>query len=254
MKKCIPLLFVLLSLTSSCANYVKRIHGELDQNYNKTPQFKDDQNLKYYQKNAGGKAAGLGKNGQGVPPLNAANMQQIKQKSYRPTSSRGTPADNFFEDDVDGRLWDATEPKNFFFVNHVLFNLGDIVMIDVKKDLRNEINLELSRLFTPPSKIKKEEIKPPAGAPAAKEENAAANGEDGAGAEGGQETTYDKIPGILSEFIGKEYFLLRGRKEVFFKRRKRLIELQALIKKVDITPAKLANSDNFIEFNVTVLR
>ena len=59
---------------------------------------------------------------------------------------------------------------------------------------------------------------------------------------------------MVTEKISKTHLLIRGRKEVLFRRRKRLVEVQALIARKDISIDDKVSSDKFIESSVRIIR
>jgi len=56
------------------------------------------------------------------------------------------------------------------------------------------------------------------------------------------------------EQIDDQHLLLRGRKDVLYKNRKRLVEIQALIPRRDLNDNNTVNSDSILEQTITVLR
>jgi len=56
------------------------------------------------------------------------------------------------------------------------------------------------------------------------------------------------------EEINKDHVLLKGRKYLLYKNQKRLIEIQALATRRDISPDDSIESDQLLETNVTILR
>ena len=65
---------------------------------------------------------------------------------------------------------------------------------------------------------------------------------------------YDKISGTVMEEISKDYILLRGRKDVIFKKEKRSIEVQGLVSRKDIMENDYVNSDKLLDSRVFILR
>ena len=70
----------------------------------------------------------------------------------------------------------------------------------------------------------------------------------------GTNRVYDRISSVVIEEIDEHHLLIRGRKDVLYKNRKRLIELQALIPKRDLNDNNTINSDSILEQTITVLR
>ena len=158
----------------------------------------------------------------------------------------------------DGSLWAGSDPNAFLFSNSKTKNSGDIVQINVLPRLKNEITLELKKAFpdnpyeakpNPDAKAadgKTTDGAPtPPPAPKEKKEAVADSSADGA---------QDKISGVVVEEINRDHLLIKGRKNVLFKNRKRMIEVQALVSRKDIGDNDTISSDAILESNVSVVR
>ena len=64
----------------------------------------------------------------------------------------------------------------------------------------------------------------------------------------------EKISGVVVEEINREHLLIKGRKNVLFKNRKRMVEVQALVSRKDIGDNDIISSDAILESNVTVVK
>ena len=127
-----------------------------------------------------------------------------------------------------------------------------MVIINVLENLRNQISSELKRVFPDkPTKSKKEDKE----------------GGDKTEKKGAQNSStpnnpqeneidmkvYDKISGTVMDEVSKDYILLKGKKEVIFKKEKRFIEIQALVSRKDIMENDYVNSDRLLESKVFVV-
>ena len=65
---------------------------------------------------------------------------------------------------------------------------------------------------------------------------------------------YDKVSGTVMEEISKDYILLRGRKDVIFKKEKKSIEVQGLVSRKDIMENDYVNSDKLLDSRVFILK
>lgn len=131
--------------------------------------------------------------------------------------------------------------------------MGDIIQIKVAKSLKDEISVELNRRFPPPPSEEKEEGGSKDGAKkedAKPEAAAAASGESS----GDPTKIYDQISGLVVEEINKDHLLVRGRKDLLFRSRKRLVEVQALVNKKDIGDDDSIISSKILESTITVIR
>ena len=118
----------------------------------------------------------------------------------------------------------------------------DIVLVEIKPTLRNIITRELKRFFQ-----KEKEKVSQTGEKAAEQKP---NEEQAGGQNENKESTLDETVGQLSSVVTEEinnlYVILRGRKEVLFRKRKRLIEIQGLVARKDIGPDDKITSDKFL--------
>ena len=66
--------------------------------------------------------------------------------------------------------------------------------------------------------------------------------------------TVGQLSSVVTEEINNSYVIVRGRKEVLFRKRKRLIEIQGLIARKDVSPDDKITSDNFLESSIKIIR
>lgn len=247
---------LLLTLLTSCAGLVDNIHRQLDreEGVGQAKQKDDvvvDRFAAYREKSKFNRgddrrpiknpvtySLGSDPSGQLQPPV---------KREYRPQRAK---ADDFVDnDDNGGSLWANQGSSASLFTYQNDKRTGDMVIINVLENLRNQISSELKRTFPDkPKKTGKEVDKTAEG----KKESAAPAG----GAPEDQDVdvkVYDKISGTVTEEISKDYILLRGRKEVIFKKEKRSIEVQALVSRKDIMENDYVNSDKLLESRVLVL-
>lgn len=151
------------------------------------------------------------------------------------------------QDPPNPSLWTGKGTDSYLFSNTAEKKIGDIIMVDVYKNLRNEISTELSinEKTTPyegpesdPQSEKKEPEKP--------EVSAEATGPD--------DTPSDQISTVVEEEVNQTHLLLKGKKSVVYKGRKKLLELKALVAKKDIQNNDRVNSKNILESTIKVLR
>lgn len=156
----------------------------------------------------------------------------------------------------DGSLWAGSDPNAFLFSNNKNKNSGDIVQINVLPRLKNEITMELKKAFPDnpyenraAAESKNSDPKA-AGEPAAKPTDKKEAVAESTGGDGAQ----DKISGVVVEEINRDHLLIKGRKNVLFKNRKRMVEVQALVSRKDIGENDTISSDAILESNVSVVR
>lgn len=248
------ILFTLLLFTS-CANYVTGLHKQMDREERMargegTQRKQNNPNSQYWRdrfqpendkrpiKNPTTfSLSDGGPSGSVRPPV---------KRDYRPQRYQ---ADDFKDNDSDGSLWANQGSSASLFTYQNDKHTGDMVIINVLENLRNQISSELKRTFPDKPVRKKEGEK--------KEEKAAANAPAAVpGRDQDNEMdmkVYDKISGTVVEELNKDYIVLKGRKEVIFKKEKRAIEVQALVSRKDIMENDYVNSDRLLESRVFVL-
>lgn len=254
-------LFLLFSLVS-CAQYVNSLHRQIDREervdraepgdrrvrphqprdryaaYREKDRFRPEDDKRPI-KNPITYSLGSDPSGQVRPPV----KREYRQQRYQ--------ADDFVDNDNGGSLWANQGSSSSLFTYQNDKRMGDMVIINVLENLRNQISSELKRTFPDRPKRAGKELKD--GGEEKKEAPAAAQAGPGAQDNEMDMKVYDKISGTVMEEISKDYILLRGRKEVIFKKEKRAIEVQALVSRKDIMENDYVNSDKLLESRVFVL-
>lgn len=247
-KFCLCLLFFLVS----CAGFVDQMHRQIDRqergeknrsqtpndqfsNFKERDRFRPENDRRPIKNPVTYSLGGDHSGQQRLPPV---------KRDYRPQRYQ---AKDFVDDDSSGSLFVDNGTSSSLFTHQIDKRSGDMVIINVLEDLRNQISSELNRTFPekpkPPGKPGKEAEKatqaPPA--PSTPESDI-------------DMKVYDKISGTVTEEISKDYILLRGRKDVIFKKEKKSIEIQALVSRKDIMENDYVNSDKLLESKVFILR
>lgn len=244
-------LFTLLFLVS-CANYVSNIHRQIDRE-EKVARGDTSEEM---QRNYAPYKNRFNRDGDKRPIKDprtfslsdggpSGQVRPAVKRDYRPTRMK---ADDFVDDDSSGSLWANQGSSASLFTYQNDKHTGDMVIINVLENLRNQISSELKRVF--PDKPKRAEGKADAGNKNASQPSPSAPKDD-------QEMDmkiYDKISGTVMEEISKDYILLRGRKDVIFKKEKRSIEVQGLVSRKDIMENDYVNSDKLLDSRVFILR
>ena len=251
-----------LLMFSSCASYVSSIHNQIDRDEamkNGTAHRSDPYSIYREQ--------GFKRTRQDRRPImNPLTQQQAMsqrpeangdilpsvKRDYRPANQRAS-AQDFIDSDNSGSLWASPQTSTSLYGSENVKHTGDIVIIDVLDNLRTQISTELKRAFAT------EDTKPKAASAAATPEATAGGGAkppagDKAGESDLETKVYDKISGIIAEEISKDYILVRGKKEVIFKKEKRYIEVQALVPRREVGDNDTVSSDKILESRVIVLR
>lgn len=250
--KIIKLLLILsMALLFSCSNYINKMYSDLDRqdNINNQPQrdafyqYKNPPTTYRKQSDVGRIATAA----QEQPYYNRNNPPNVR-RNYRPKQNlkKRYKADDLVDNSSNSSsLWAGKgNSGNLFTVLKEKRN-GDIVLINVQKTLKNDITLELKRAFP--------DLPKPAGTEN-KDDDAKKEVADNANKEQTGNKIYDRVSSVIVEEVNEDHLLLRGQKSVLFKQRKRLVEVQALISRRDITDEDTINSDSILESSVHILR
>jgi flagellar L-ring protein precursor FlgH len=260
MKRFFPLLILLVF--SSCANFVNKIHRQIDQEERKQKAVRSmgqqGQNPYGYspfgRKKFDKRPIRNPVTYSNVPTAQRDNPPNVKRK-YRPNRKRYT-ADDLQDNGSTGSLWAGQDKDNFLFSDNKTKSLGDIIIVEVLEDLKNDIGNELKRAFPKPVAKKKKKKEGEKEGEEAAQGDAAADAAGATGKKDDEDETkiYDKISSQVTEIISKDYIMIRGQKEVLFRKQKRIIDLQALISKKDILNNDTVESDKILESRIFVIR
>lgn len=251
-----------LSLLASCGSFVDSMYRDLARQDTRTGLADEEENesgypdqFDQYRKNTKRRTSSV----YNKPGRNRDEVSTNTQKLVNPEVKRKyqdervalkrTTASDLTDNGNDGSLWGTSDPNAFLFSNSKNKSSGDIVQINVLAKLRNEITLELKRAFPDnPYDIKTTDTtKPAAATPPAGAPGAAATAST-------EPESSDKISSVVVEEINREHLLIKGRKNVLFKNKKRMVEVQALVSRKDIMDNDSVNSDSILESNVSVVR
>jgi flagellar L-ring protein precursor FlgH len=259
MKTATLILISSLTLLTSCSSFLDGMYRDLD-HQERLSTDGEDQNQEadpfdQYRKNTKRRTSSVynkpGRNRGDVSTNTAKIIAPEIKRQYQDErfALKRTTASDLTDNGHDGSLWSGSDPNAFLFSTSKNKTSGDIVQINVLTKLRNEITMELKRAFpdNPYEKKLAEDKKPDA--PAAVATTPATQAKDAE-----TETETDRISGVVVEEINREHLLIKGRKNVLFKNRKRMIEVQALVSRKDITDDDAVSSDAILESNVSVVR
>ncbi len=245
------LIFItILSNLSSCANYISKMHGEFDRANGieeaQQPSARNDKFNMYRQNQQANTSPNM---------INSSNKPYVapavKRQYTNSTNIRKRyKANDLVDNQNTGSLWAGEKAKdNYLFTNDNHKSNGDIILIKVATKLKDEITAELKRAF--PSPINTNPTPAPGANPQAAGPAPASNQSS---QDESADVIYDRISSVVVEEINKDHLLLRGRKNVLYKNRKRVVEIQALISRRDIATDDTVISDRIIENNISVVR
>ncbi|TNF27314.1 MAG: hypothetical protein EP319_11840, partial [Deltaproteobacteria bacterium] len=245
-------------LLSSCASYIDRVHRQLDQEEMKERRFapqgayQGQRNSNFDLYRQGGRQFVSDRSRPQVSSSNQKFAPPSTKRLYRPveTAKKRYTAQDLTDNGNQASLWAQDDSQLFQRIEKK--RNGDIILIEVAGRLKNEITMELKRAFPdPPKRKKKDDDKKAEGGEEKKETAAAAAPTDEVPA---GNKVHDKISSVIIEEINEDHVLLRGRKHLLYKNRKRLIEIQALVSRKDISDDDSIISDNILESTVNILR
>ncbi len=244
--------FILLS-TTSCSNYINKMHAELDREnaaIDKKKRKKPDTFAQFRQDKRRydpRRAKNFKRPDYRVSTANQNSVLPSVKRQYRPEAAvkRRYKAQDLVDNQHDGSLWSGQGNDNYLFTQNKKKRNGDIILINVFKKLKSEITMELARATPKPAPTEQKKDDDKTAAPAAEEKSPE---------ETSSSKVQDRISSVIIEEINKDHILLRGQKYLLYKKRKRLVEVQALVARRDISDDDAVNSDNILESSVHVIR
>lgn len=253
------ILLSLLFILSSCSSYVQSVHNQINRENNAKKQARQ---RRYYDPYGAYRGVPVGANDRRpiknpVTIGNAPNrVSTANTKSFPPDSvdafgnKKRVKVDDLKDNDGSGSLWSGKSGDSFLFVTNNVKRQGDIVIIEVLKGFKNKITSELKTAFPERVRRTKKGAKTAKAEPAKEEEAAPSTTPE----EGETKKVYDKISTTVVEEVNKDYLLIRGRKEILYKKAKRFIEVQALVSRKDISDNDAVKSSKVLEPKIMVLR
>jgi flagellar basal body L-ring protein FlgH len=245
------ILLITLFLTSSCSSYINSLHKQIDREEKTKNSRGQKRSYDPY-----GAYRGLPKGTKDRRPINnpvtlggnpnSSQVRNMPPHSNRSYGKRRVKADDLKDNQSSGSLWTGKNSESFLFVTNNLKRQGDFVIVQVMESLKDKIQDELKRTFPDPRPVKGK--KTATATPPEEAKAATTPSEDN------ESKVHDKISTQVVEEVNKDYLLVRGRKEVMFKKRKRFIEFQALVSRKDISSTDEVKSNRVLEPKVSVLR
>ena len=244
---------------TSCSSYMNTLYKDFDQRDRQNSEVDiPTDNFDQYRHPKRRTSSEYNRVDRTVTTGNEKNVNPLVKRQYKAEkeAAKRYTASDLTDRGSDGSLWAGSDPNAFLFSNNKNKNAGDIVQINVLPRLKTEITMELKKAFpdnpydtkAAADSTKAADPKPPVADKATTDKKEAAA--DTSGGDGAQ----DKISGIVVEEINREHLLIKGRKNVLFKNRKRMVEVQALVARKDIGENDTVSSDAILESNVTVVK
>lgn len=251
---CATIVFVLLA---SCSQLVDRIHRDIDRD--KSRQYTGMPAFDQFRRPTTRPVNPFRRRDQ-RPIGNAATLQAAQAESdanekfptikrqYRPVGQRFKSSDFVDNTQSSASLWSGEGRDNYLLDSNLKLFPGDLVVIKVQQALRDQISGELKRnAQVPPPPRSKGPAKKPEAPPTPPRKPAV-------GSDSGETKIYDKISSKVLDEINTEYVVVKAIKEILFRAKKRLIQVQALVPKSAVGIDKVVLSDQLLETKVQVLR
>ncbi|MBI2521341.1 MAG: flagellar basal body L-ring protein FlgH [Bdellovibrio sp.] len=247
-------IILLLFLVTGCASYIESLHRQMDKGSGRNTGQISPRNDKFdvYRKRRNGSNL--------VSTSTQKNIDPTVKRQYGPESEvkRRYTSDEIYDNGSDNSLWNGQGKDSFLFTQDSKKRQGDIILVNVMTRLKNDITAELKRVFPAPRMASAKKPKKKGKEKPGEEEKAEAETENKPEepntAEKEDEAIHDKISTVVIEEINRDHVLLSGRKNILFRNRKHLVEVQALVPRRNISAEDFINSDDIIETNITVLR
>lgn len=247
------LLFIISVLTSACSTFVHNIHNQISREENAQKMARQK---RYYDPYGAYRGVPMGANdarpiknpktlGNNPTTATARNVAPRTGRSY---GKKRIKVDDLKDNGSSGSLWSGKNSETYLFVTNNIKRQGDIVIIEVLKPFKSKITSELKTAFPERRRAKKTTKTAKAAAPIPTPEAKPQEEENG------DNKVYDKIPTTVVEEVNKDYVLIRGRKEILYKKAKRFIEVQALVSRKDISDNDAVKSSRILEPKIMVLR
>ena len=261
MIKMYPLLLCLL--LCSCASYISRFHRRFDRyDKQKLEARFEGRYRRLADRRLGRRPHRERRQREGTLARGSRRSSEVDpylKKLYAPKTmerKKRYKAADLNDDGKGGSLWinrDGSDKVDYFFSPNNKKNKNDIVLIHVYDKFKREIAQELKRAFPAPKSKRddakpKEEVATTAAAPASAEGgNAAVENQTGG-------EILDKISSIVIDEVNRDYLLLRGHKSVLYSKRKRMIEVQALVLRKSIDDDNIVKSDDILDSSIRVVK
>ncbi|MCB9094875.1 MAG: flagellar basal body L-ring protein FlgH [Halobacteriovoraceae bacterium] len=249
MKILFPLLFLF-----SCQNYVANMHNQIkkDQQIEKFGTVPKDQRQLNYLRSKIGDARPI------KDPISFSisadnDLKPRIDREYK-TYKRRYSADEIADNSNGASLWANYSSTSNLFTTSQRRIPGDIVTINVNKSLKEDISRELRKTFPLKKKLvpKSTDTKDPS-TKIRQAASASAKKEDEVDTEEAI-IVYDKITSKVAEEINDDHILLKGRKEVYFRNEKRLVEIHSLASRNAIGNGNEVMSDKIMETKIFIIK
>lgn len=174
------------------------------------------------------------------------NDRSIQSDSHLEEIAEGDKryiADDFKDSENSYSLWVGNGKENFFSTGGARKEKGDLITINVYKNLKDQITSELSRLYPGDTS-----------APTVDQANSKKPVEQAKNNEEKPNEIQDKISAVVSKEVRDNHLIITGRKQIIYNENRHLIEVQILVHRKDIATDDSLNSTKIIQSTIKVLR
>ena len=246
----IPILIMILNVSFlifvSCSSYVEKAYVYPDKSgynrYNQIQKKEISRGIASRNSTSSNSSSRNNRTSRRKDFLPRTKMRYLKRNS----SGLETKKVNDLRDNGnDGSLWKWRGQENYFFSRNNSKKNGDVVTIEIKKNLHNSILDEIHNHILKKSKgirMKRYSLK------------REISSEKKPGNSSKIDEVYSKIPSIIVKNKEDGYLVVQGEKFFFYKNKKNLVRVKALVRKSDIDPRDIVDSDNILNINISVLR
>jgi flagellar basal body L-ring protein FlgH len=246
------ILLTTLFIMTSCANYLNKIHQEIDRDEKRKSQALSDPhaNDPYGVYRQGARSRQNDKRPI-LNPVSFSNENNVNPNVRRVYRNR-YKSEDLVDNDNSSSLWSGEGRNASLFTRDERKKPGDIIVINVLERFKNDISNELRRV----SPEEKKSSKPGENNQSSNQSPASGTSDDNVqlNPDGGSSKVFDRISTQVVEEISSDYILVKGKKEVLFRNQRRLLEVQALVSRRDIYDNDRIESDKILESRIFVLK
>lgn len=282
----IIILFALFIVaTSSCSSYVNNLYKKIDSELGTKQNNGDKLDLSLFKNSKLKKRQDYEQQFNSLNSKAIPNLYPTVKRNYSTVKRRTTAQDLTDNSNNSASLWNDSQ-NSFLFSTNNHKKINDIVSIDVMAKLKQEIGLELSRLFSDSSRRnlkktnnknnddknakdgkdseKKDATDQQTAQNPGQDQNKTANNQENKNNTANDESKkynpitddriYDQVPGVIAEELNRDYVIIQGRKEILYMNRKRYLEVKAIVARKDITDNYTVASSKFLESNIKIIK
>lgn len=253
--------FLLLAffILSSCSGIVQRYHQQIDSemmsNESKNITLNPGDKFNFF------KERGIirGNQDSNFNGINSSNNKNVYPKVKRQYSMASAPmkkrytSNDLNDNGNHASLWAGEGKDNYLFSGESKLSNGDLIVINVQGALKDDITVELKRLFPLENTPSNSEASPKKAAAVKDDKKTTSKAASKEPASSNPEAIYDKITSVVVEEVNSSHVMLKGRKQLLFRNKKHTVEIQALVARRDIETNDSIYSSRILEKSIEVI-